>query len=333
MIGVGRIGIMHLQNILKYFSPLVEVKYLADAFIAPKVKKWLVKNNLALVGDVEEIFNDEEIRAVIICSPTSTHCDYIIRAAENGQHVFCEKPIDLKPSAVVKALEATKKNGVHLQIGFNRRFDKHFLQLKKQLKQKEMKDLQLLRITSRDPSPASYDYLKTSGGIFVDMAIHDFDMVDFLIPHRVVKVSSLGSNLIVAKLDQVPDVDVAVTTLVFENGIIATIDNSRQTSYGYDQRIEILSKRGLLIAENEKKSTVKFYKQSAVHSDVPPWFFLERYQESFINELDFFFKTIQQKSPQKLLTGENALTSLLIALAAQKSLENGKVVSLKEIKY
>ena len=333
LIGVGRIGLMHAENILKHFRHVVELKYLVDRFISAECSELAVNNHLSLIDDVEEVFSNKEITGIVICSPTSTHADYIIRAAKSGQHIFCEKPVDLKPSAVVQSLEAVKKNGVHLQIGFNRRFDKHFLVLKRQLDQKEMQDLQFIRITSRDPSPPSFNYLKTSGGIFVDMAIHDFDMLNFLVPHKVVKVSSVGSNLIVPHLDQVPDVDVAVTNLVFENNLIATIDNSRRAIYGHDQRIEVLSKDGLLIAENEVKSTVKFYNQKAVHSEVPPWFFLERYQQAYIDELDFFFKAIQEKNPKKLLTGENALTSLLIALAAQKSLEENRVVHLKEIIY
>ncbi len=331
VLGAGRIGILHIENILNHFQHLVEIKYVIDNFISPTNKKWVLKNRLHLIEDPQKAFSDPEVTAVVIASPTHTHADYIIQAAQKGKHIFCEKPIDLIPKNVIKALQIVKKNLVHLQVGFNRRYDKNFLKLKKMLTPNFLKNLRFLKITSRDPAPPSLDYLKSSGGIFIDMAIHDFDMINFLIPNKVVQVSALGSAIILPELKKFSDVDVAITNLIFDNGMIATIDNSREAIYGYDQRIEILGKDGLLVAENEKNTTVQLFTKKEVKHDVPPWFFLERYQKSYIEGLGYFFTTINNPKNQTLLNGENGLTALLIALAAKKSLKEKRIVSVKEI--
>ncbi len=331
ILGLGRIGFLHASNVLRYFHDRVNIKYIVDNFISEEKKKWVAANNIELISDPGIAFQDPEIEAVLIVSPTDTHAKYIIEAANHKKHIFCEKPIDLEPEVVKKALAATKKNKVHLLIGFNRRFDRNFLKLKKLLEKHS--SLRLIKITSRDPAPAGIDYLKTSGGIFIDMAIHDFDMLNFIYPEEIAEVTAHGSCLIVPELKKYQDVDLAITYVKFKNGVQAIIDNSREASYGYDQRVEVLTSKGMVCAQNEISSSVVEYGSKSVQHDVPPWFFLERYQDSFIKELDFFFSTIKKTSPgkknQKLLSGENGMTALLIALAATKSLKEKKTVRLK----
>ena len=257
IIGAGRIGKVHAKNIAM-FVPEVEIKTVADPFMNDETEKYLkttcrVQN---VTKDAEDILNDREIEAVLICSSTDTHSKYIIEAAKAGKHIFCEKPVDYDLAKVHEAIDTAKEAGVKLQIGFCRRFDHNHRGVYDMVRAGKAGDVQMIRISSRDPEPPSIDYVKVSGGIFYDMMIHDFDMARFLAGAEVTEVMAAGSVMIDPAIGEAGDVDTAVVMLKFENGIIATIDNSRKAVYGYDQRVEVFGSKGCVRNENDVPNTV-----------------------------------------------------------------------------
>ena len=199
---------------------------------------------------------DPEIGAVIVCSSTDTHADIVIAAAEKGKHIFCEKPVDLTVAKVKKALAAVQKAGVKIQVGFNRRFDHNFRRVRDQVRDGAIGDPHIVRITSRDPAPPPPEYVKVSGGIFLDMTIHDFDMARYLAGSEAVEVYAKGAVLVDPAIGKAGDVDTAVVTITFQNGCIAVIDNSRKATYGYDQRVEVFGSKGRLACTNDTPSSV-----------------------------------------------------------------------------
>ncbi|MCL6560712.1 MAG: inositol 2-dehydrogenase, partial [Firmicutes bacterium] len=264
IIGAGRIGKLHAENVA-YNIGYVEIKAIADVF-ADKVKDWAhglgIKN---VYADYKEILNDPEIDAVMVCSSTDTHSQITIEAANAGKHIFCEKPIDLNLDKVNAALEAVKKAGVKFQVGFNRRFDHNFRQVRELVKAGKIGDPHIIKITSRDPAPPPIEYVKVSGGIFLDMTIHDFDMARYLMGSEVTEVYAVGAVLVDPKIGEAGDIDTAVITLRFANGAIGTIDNSRRAVYGYDQRAEVLGSAGMVMTANNTPHTAIIANEAGVH--------------------------------------------------------------------
>jgi len=222
-----------------------------------------------VTNNAEDIFGDPEISVVQICSSTDTHADYIIKAARSGKNIFCEKPVDLSVEKVKKALAAVKEAGVRLQIGFNRRFDHNFAHVRKLIDDGAIGQVQLVKITSRDPAPPPISYVKVSGGIFLDMTIHDFDMARFQAKSEVEEVYAQGAVLIDPEIGKAGDVDTAIIMLKFANGALGVIDNSRKAVYGYDQRVEVFGSAGAAAAENDTPSQVRLSDTSGVHADKP----------------------------------------------------------------
>lgn len=234
IIGAGRIGKVHAKNIT-YFVPELEIKTVADPFMNPETEALLHGYGIQkTTKDAAEIINDPEIEAVLICSSTDTHADFIMQAAKAGKHIFCEKPIDYDIDRVRQAIQAAQDAGVKLQIGFCRRFDHNHRAVYDMVRAGKVGDVNLIKISSRDPEPPSIAYVKVSGGIFYDMMIHDFDMARFLAGCEVTEVSACGSVLVDPAIGEAGDIDTAVVTLKFENGAIGIIDNSRRAVYGYD---------------------------------------------------------------------------------------------------
>ena len=329
VIGAGRIGKIHIENLV-YRVPDATVVAVADVDVE-NTRKWAAPYGIKKVlAEPKELINDPEIDAVVICSPTDTHAEYVIEAARAGKQIFCEKPIAQKLDTTKQALAAVEEAGVKLQIGFNRRFDANFKGIRQLVESGKIGEPHLVNITSRDPAPPPIDYVKVSGGIFMDMTIHDFDMARYLTGSDVVEVYAVGNVLIDPAIKDAGDFDTAVTILKFANGAVCTIDNSRQAVYGYDQRVEVFGSKGAATAQNETATRVTVSSESGVVSDKPLYFFLERYMESFAQEMNDFVACIRNNTTPPV-TGEDGLQSLLIAMAATKSAKENRPVKLAEI--
>ena len=265
-----------------------------------------------------------------MCSSTDTHARIVEEAATAGKHIFCEKPIDLDVGRVRSALDAVRAAGVALQIGFNRRFDHNFSTVQDKVTAGEIGQVHLVKITSRDPEPPPAEYVRVSGGLFLDMTIHDFDMARFLAGSEVIAVSAAGVVLVDPSIGEAGDIDTAVVTLWFENGAIGVIDNSRQAVYGYDQRVEVFGSAGMVQAENDTSARVTRTGVEGSVSQKPLWFFLERYTQAFLSESEAFVAALREGTAPRV-TGEDGLKPILIGLAAQKSLREARVVRVEEI--
>jgi myo-inositol 2-dehydrogenase / D-chiro-inositol 1-dehydrogenase len=329
VIGAGRIGKLHAENLATRI-PGVEVVAVADpnfAFAKELSEKLNIKN---AYEDYHKILEDKSIDAVAICSSTDTHAKILTEAANAGKHAFCEKPIDHDLKKIDSALEAVKKAGIKCQIGFNRRFDPNFKKVKEMVKEGKIGALHLLRITSRDPNPPPAEYVKVSGGIFLDMTIHDFDMARYLSGSEVDEVYAAGAVLVDPEIGKAGDIDTAMITLKFKNGAIGTIDNSRKAVYGYDQRVEVFGSGGMVAVTNNFPDSHTYSNGEEVSGSKPLYFFLERYSESFIAEMKGFIEAIRNDTdtPVMALDGRKPI---LIAMAANKSLKENRPVKLSEI--
>lgn len=323
VIGAGRIGKLHTDNLLR--MPNAHVKLIADPFYD---KAWVESRQLKATKNVDDVFSDKEIDAVLILSPSTLHAEQIITAARSEKHIFCEKPIALDPARIREALEVVDQQGVKLQIGFNRRFDPNFKRLRQAVETKKIGDLHLIKIASRDPAPPPLEYVKSSGGIFLDMTIHDFDMVRFLSGSEVDEVFATGAVLVDPKIGKAGDVDTAITTLKLKNGALASIDNSRKAVYGYDQRIEVFGSKGSVEALNNTETRTVFTSAEGVISDRPLDFFLERYLNSYLSEIEEFIRAVVEDVDPPVC-GFDGLAATLIGLAAKKSLELNQPVKVE----
>jgi myo-inositol 2-dehydrogenase/D-chiro-inositol 1-dehydrogenase len=328
IIGAGRIGQLHADNLLQ--SDKFNLKTVADVY-TDHLKGTHYENNIAkITNDTGDIFSDEEIDAIFICSSTDTHVDYIKKAAKSGKHIFCEKPISFDKEETREALDTVKQYGVKLQIGFNRRFDKHFRYVRDIVLEGKIGEPHLVKVTSRDPASPPEEYVKRSGGMFMDMTIHDFDMVRYLVGSEVVDVTVKAANLVDPMFGRHNDVDTAIITLTFENGAIAVIDNSRQAVYGYDQRIEVFGSLGSVEADNEVEVNVKVSTKENVTLTNPKAFFLERYKEAYVAEINDFAASILEDR-ELACSGEDGYKAEMLAEAANKSWKEGRTVKLVEL--
>ncbi|ARB93928.1 inositol 2-dehydrogenase [Legionella longbeachae] len=316
IIGAGRIGKLHAENI-KYHLPEYELHAIADPYLD---KEWA--SQLSIQGQynhAEEVIFHQDLDAVLIASPSNLHVAQIKAASEADKAIFCEKPIGLSEGEIVDALNTIEANNTLLQVGFNRRFDPNFSYLKNQVQTGEIGAVHVVKITSRDPVCPTYEYCKNSGGIFMDMSIHDFDMARFLTQSEVVEVYATGAVLINPDFEALNDVDTAIIQMRFANGAMGVIDNSRQAVYGYDQRIEVFGKEGMLLATNQLKNSVFYYSNTGTEQANPKYFFLERYHQAFIAELRSFYDTWLNNKPSPA-SGKDGLQALRIAQAAKQSL-------------
>ena len=330
IIGAGRIGRVHTLSIMNYI-PEVEIRAISDINI-DAAKEWAAKTGIKnAFSDYRDILKDPDIDAVLVCSSTDTHSQISVEAARAGKHIFCEKPVDLSIPKVVAVLDAANEAGVKLQIGFNRRFDHNFRKIKELIKNGTLGDLHILKITSRDPEPPSALYAAASGGMFMDMTIHDFDMARFMMECDPEEIYVASACLVDEEIGKAGDVDTAVITIKFENGAICVIDNSRKAVYGYDQRIEAFGSKGKAEIANDTESTASWSTAEGVFSEKPKYFFLERYMDSFALEMKMFIEAIllDKETP---VVGFDGLQPIKMGLAAKKSVEEGRPVKLSEIK-
>lgn len=329
IIGAGRIGKVHMQSIT-YNVPTAKVLGITDVFkdgLQELADKYGIEK---VYADYKEMLADEAIDAVLVCSSTDTHADISIEAAKAGKHVFCEKPVDLTPEKVQAVIDAVAEAGVKLQVGFNRRFDHNFAHVRSLINEGKVGNLELIKITSRDPEPPPAEYAAVSGGMFLDMTIHDFDMARFLAGSDVTEVYANATCLVDPAIGEAGDVDTAIINLKFENGALGVIDNSRRASYGYDQRIEVFGSLGAAMASNDTPTNVTVMNSEGVTTDKPLYFFLERYMQSFRDEMVQFVDAVLNDKPTPT-TGLDGLNSILVALAAKKSVKEGRPVKISEI--
>ena len=288
IIGAGRIGRVHTESICTQI-PNARVKILASPSMDAAREVWAKNMGVEHVTrDYREILEDQEIDAVLICSATDTHSHISIEAIEAGKHVFCEKPIDHSIEKIRQVQEALEQHPVKYQVGFNRRFDHNFEAVQRAVAAGKIGDPHIIRITSRDPEPPSLDYIKVSGGMFLDMTIHDFDMARFLAGCNAEEIYVQAAVMVDPAIGDAGDVDTAVITMKMENGTIVTIDNSRKAVYGYDQRVEVFGSEGMIAVSNDTVSSAVISTAEGVTGEKPLHFFLERYMQSYAKEIQCF---------------------------------------------
>lgn len=327
VIGAGRIGALRAET-LAHRVPRAELVAISDADQAAARRLASKLGPITVVGDYRELLIDSAIDAVFICTPTSTHADIMVQAAAEGKHLFVEKPIALDMAQVDRALDAVEQAGVALQIGLNRRFDPTFARVRQAIADGTIGDVHLLHIISRDPAPPPVSYVLTSGGLFSDMMIHDLDMARFLVGSEVTSIYARGAVRVSPEIGAAGDIDTATVMLTFANGALGTIENSRQAVYGYDQRVEVLGSRGGISTANVHPNQVTISSAASIQRDLPLNFFMERYAESYVLEIQAFVNAViagHQPSP----TGADGRIALQLALAARESYDTGLAIALE----
>ncbi|NND33658.1 MAG: inositol 2-dehydrogenase [Saprospiraceae bacterium] len=324
IVGLGRIGILFSEVLLREFAEIHLVIY------SPKKHRRfseLIKSPRVNFYTHWEAFMEKPTSGYIIASPSNTHFDYIKILIERGQTIFCEKPLDLSLQKIGAIQKLVEKNKVSLSVGFNRRFDPDIQQLKKKIKSGAVGIPHIVKITSRDPAPPSTDFIKSSGGLFLDMIIHDFDMSRFLLEDEPMSVYAEANVMVDPAIGRLGDYDTAVTTLKFKKGAIVVIDDSRKAVYGYDQRIEVFGSKGMVLTQNQREHSVVTYTDSGSHMIPYKDFFLERYRQSYVNEMKEFLKICSGKKGE-IVTVQDAYVATKIALAAMKSVKGKKRVTI-----
>ena len=329
IIGAGRIGKVHAATLafrMHEAAPIAitdvngqAAASLAEACGIPRV-----------VASAEELLALPEIEAVLICSSTDTHAEMIIKAANAGKHIFCEKPIDHSLARIDAALASVAKAGVKLQVGFNRRHDANFARVRQAVASGEIGTPHLMHIISRDPAPPPPAYVKVSGGMFLDMTIHDFDMARFLIGDEVEEIYTAAAVMVDPEIGRAGDVDTALITLKFRNGVLGVIDNSRKAVYGYDQRAEVLGSAGSIATANCYPNQATISTATEVRTDLPLNFFMDRYTDSFVTEVRAFVNAVLEDKPVPV-DGADGRAAVVMAIAARKSYDEHRAVKLEEV--
>jgi myo-inositol 2-dehydrogenase/D-chiro-inositol 1-dehydrogenase len=326
--GLGRIGKIHLKNLCRNFP---EIKVVAVMDVFDESKAIADEYNIPVfVKDFDELLAVPGVDAVVICSPTDTHAGYVVKAAKARKQIFCEKPLDLSLDRVKEVLAIVEECGVKLMLGFNRRFDPEFKKIRQLVVNDAVGDVQIVKITSRDPGPPPVSYVKVSGGMFLDMTIHDFDMARYISGKQVKEVFAKGAVMVDPEIGKAGDIDTAIITLTFEDHSMAVIDNCRKAVYGYDQRLEVFGSKGMAQAENNFPNNHKLYTESGVSGDLPLHFFLERYNASYNQEIREFIDALLSGGKMPV-DGTDGLLSIAIGLAAKKSVAEARPVLISEI--
>ncbi len=328
VIGTGRMGSVHVRNVARLVpeTHLVAICDIRLEVAQPLAEELGIER---VVKDYHELLADKSIDAVLIATSTDTH-DFIVKdSAQAGKHIFCEKPLALDLKKISAALEAVKKAEVKLQVGFNRRFDKSFRKVREVVASGEIGRPCIFRITNRDPDFPNLEFMRVSGGMFLDMTIHDFDMARFQIG-EVEEVYALGGVLLNPKLHEWGDVDTNIVTLRFADGTVGAIDNSRQAVYGYDQRLEVFCAKGVAMADNEAETTIVKGDPQGFHTAPPPHFFMQRYAPCYVDEIRQFVECVRDDKPVPI-SGEDGRMAVVLGYAAWKSLRENRPVKVSEI--
>lgn len=323
LLGAGRIGKVHAKAI----AGNSDARLVAVADAMPEAARAIAESHGCAVRAIEEIEKDGDIDGVVICTPTDTHADLIERFARAGKAIFCEKPVDLDVARVRACLDVVDETGAPLMVGFNRRFDPHFMAVHEAIAEGRIGDVEMVNIVSRDPGPPPAEYITRSGGIFRDMTIHDFDMARFLLGEEPTIVSAHAGVLVDKRIGELGDFDSANVLLETASGRQCVISNSRRATYGYDQRIEVLGSKGMVSAENQRAVSIEFadgggFKRPPLHD-----FFMTRYTEAYANEIAAFV-TVVRDGAVAGPTGHDGLAALLLADAALRSVKEGRRVKV-----
>lgn len=330
IIGAGRIGKVHITSISTRIKEAT-IRAVADPYLDEETAKWAKDMGVEYTTrDYKEVLEDKEIDAVIICSSTDTHTSISLEAIRTGKHVFCEKPIDHDTEKIQEVIKALENTNLKYQVGFNRRFDHNFEAVKEAVVKGKIGKPEIIKITSRDPEPPSIDYIKVSGGMYLDMTIHDFDMARFLTGCDAKEIYVQSANRVDPLIGKAGDVDTAVLTLKMEDDTLVVIDNCRRSAYGYDQRVEVFGSKGMVSISNDTDSSAVISNAQGVSAEKPQFFFLERYMESYEKEIRSFIHSIatNEDTPVNVVDG---LKPVVMALAAKKSQEEHRPVDISEI--
>ena len=325
LIGAGRIGQMHAEHLAYRVSgaTLAAVVDIDDAAAAACADQYQVPGYTRY----ERVLEDPGVDAVAICTSSTTHQEIIEQAAAAGKHIFCEKPLDLTLERIDRAVQAVRSAGVLLQVGFQRRFDAGFQRVRRAIEHGEIGEVHSVHIISRDPAPPALEFLQSSGGLFLDMTIHDFDMAHFLLQRPFDRVFAAGAVRTDPAIGDIGDIDTGTVVLQCTDGTLVTIENSRKATFGYDQRVEVFGSKGSIRVDNVYPNTALRLNESGVHRDNPHHFFMERYRDAYVAELCAFAAAVSSGGPSPL-DGEEARVSVEIALAAQRSLKTGLPVMI-----
>ncbi len=329
LIGAGRIGHLHAENIARRMTDaeLVVISDVRETAARECARELDVPE---VVADYRRILERDDIHAVVICSSTDTHTRIIEDAAAARKHVFCEKPVDTDLAKIDRAIDAVRGAGVIFQVAFNRRFDPDYQRVRKAIVDGEIGEPHQIHIISRDPAPPPVEYVRHSGGLFMDMMIHDLDMISFLHDAPVADVYAVGSVRIDPAIGDAGDIDTAVVLVTFENGVTAVIENSRKAVYGYDQRAEVFGSEGSIRIENRHPNTAVISRADCIRRDLPLHFFLERYGESYVAEMRAFLDAVRGGGPSPVPI-EAGRMPVVLAMAAARSMKERRPVRIGEI--
>jgi myo-inositol 2-dehydrogenase/D-chiro-inositol 1-dehydrogenase len=327
VLGAGRIGSLHAE-IVAHETPGAELVGVSDA--VPVAADALGHRLAVPVVTLEDIVSNGAVDAVAVCTSTDSHVEAIVRLARAGKAIFCEKPISLDLARVDEALAAVDTAHVPFMVGFNRRFDPSHQAVRESVDAGHVGDVHIVRITSRDPAPPPLDYIRRSGGIFLDMTVHDFDMARYMTQSEVVEVFAQAATRVDPAIGEAGDFDTAVVHLRHADGALSVIDNSRQAVYGYDQRVEVFGSRGVAASENwPLHSAVTMGSNGGT---CPPLqnFFLDRYRQSYQREWRSFVDAVLRDSVTPV-TGADGRASLVLGLAARRSVETGRPIAVSDV--
>ena len=323
--GAGRIGKLHARNVAAH--PRARVKYIVDP-VARAAADLARQIGARTAPDPAAALADPEIDAVVVASSTNTHVDLITASARSGKAVLCEKPIDLDIRRVNRCLADLKKHRVPVAIGFNRRFDPTNRAIHAAIRKGDVGDVELVVITSRDPAPPPLDYIKVSGGLFRDMMIHDLDLARWLLGEEPVDVVAKASCRVDPRIGRAGDVDTAMVILKTRRGALCHINNSRRATYGYDQRVEVFGSKGMVRSDNLRPTTIMKSNDATTDArDVLLPFFIERYADSYLHEIDDFIDAVLAKRKPSV-GAEDGRRALMLADAAIASHRTGRTVTI-----
>lgn len=329
IIGMGRMGQIHYRHLTQTIKG-VKVAALIDA-LADKPDFKTQWGACDLYTEPEAVLSRSDIDAVVICTPTDTHAALVEQAIKKGKHIFCEKPLDLSLDITRKLLHQAAAAGVKLMLGFNRRFDPDVMEARQNIDAGRIGKIQIIKITNRDPSIPAISFITSSGGMFMDFSIHDFDMARHLMNKKVIEVCAKGLVFMDPAVGEAGDIDTALITLTFDDGTFAVIDNSRKAVYGYDQRIEIFGDKGMIQIDNNPRHHTILYDVTGVHQALPLPSFVQRYEKSYANEMNVFIQSLLNNEPIPQ-TAQDVEMATVIAYAAQQSLQEMRPVSLTQLR-